>query len=260
MIKEQNNILIFAFAGFYLAIVFTLTAIFSGLGTRWALWDFRTGLKIFRWAVYAEMIAFVITLVLCILTVNKQSKPAFTLSIIGFLISISVLSIALKWMYTAKSVPAIHDITTDIENPPEFDMILKLRKDAPNPPEYGGKQISSQQIKAYPDIKPTIIKLIKIDAYELCLAIAKEMNWEIVNTKQNEGFIEATDRTFWFGFKDDIVIRITPFDNSSRIDLSSVSRVGRSDIGTNAKRIQKFLKKLENKIPRSKLRLLFILL
>ncbi|MDD5773511.1 MAG: DUF1499 domain-containing protein [bacterium] len=248
MLKEQNNILIFVLTGFYLAIILAITAILSGLGTRWSFWDFRAGLKIFRWAVYGEMAVFALTLISGIVVEYKQFQNMFTFSVIGFLISVSVAGMGLKWMYIAKHVPAIHDITTDTENPPKFDLILNLRKDALNSSEYGGMEISSQQEKAYPDIKPALLEVTPENAYKLCLKTAGEMGWDIVNANAEKGFIEATDRTFWFGFKDDIVIRVMPVDKSSRIDLRSVSRVGRSDVGTNAKRIRNFFKRLNKKI------------
>jgi uncharacterized protein (DUF1499 family) len=47
--------------------------------------------------------------------------------------------------------------------------------------------------------------------------------------------------SFWFGFTDDIVIRVTPAQNGSIVDLRSVSRVGKSDLGANAKRINQFI-------------------
>jgi uncharacterized protein (DUF1499 family) len=70
------------------------------------------------------------------------------------------------------------------------------------------------------------------------------MGWQIVDANASEGRIEATDTTFWFGFKDDIVIRVAATSGGSRIDVRSVSRVGRSDVGTNAKRIRCYLKRL----------------
>ncbi len=82
-------------------------------------------------------------------------------------------------------------------------------------------------------------------AFEQALRMARDMGWTIVDSNPGEGRIEATDMTFWFGFKDDIVIRIVPAAQGSRVDVRSVSRVGRSDVGTNAKRIRKFLKKLK---------------
>jgi uncharacterized protein (DUF1499 family) len=71
------------------------------------------------------------------------------------------------------------------------------------------------------------------------------MGWKIVDMNKDAGRIEATDTTFWFGFRDDIVIRIEKNDSGSRLDIRSVSRVGISDIGTNAKRIRRFLKKMQ---------------
>ncbi len=74
---------------------------------------------------------------------------------------------------------------------------------------------------------------------------AQASGWEIVAAAPLQYRVEATARTLMFGFKDDVVIRITPAENGSRIDVRSVSRVGRSDLGANAKRIRKFLKSLE---------------
>ena len=84
----------------------------------------------------------------------------------------------------------------------------------------------------------------KINPLNRALVTARRMGWKVVDTNVAEGRIEATDTTFWFGFKDDVVIRIAPSDHRSRVDVRSVSRVGRSDLGTNARRIQKYLKAL----------------
>jgi uncharacterized protein (DUF1499 family) len=94
-------------------------------------------------------------------------------------------------------------------------------------------------------VKPLIIKLPHDRAFERALAVARAQGLRIVEANQDEGRIEAIDSTFWFGFKDDVVIRITPADGGSRLDVRSVSRVGRSDIGTNAKRIRTFLKGMQ---------------
>jgi uncharacterized protein (DUF1499 family) len=70
------------------------------------------------------------------------------------------------------------------------------------------------------------------------------MGWEVISSDSAEGRIEATATTFWFGFTDDVVVRITPTDGGSRIDVRSVSRVGRSDVGTNARRIKAYLARI----------------
>jgi uncharacterized protein (DUF1499 family) len=137
----------------------------------------------------------------------------------------------------------IHDITTDTENPPEFASILPLRKDASNPAEYGGPEIAAKQHAAYPDIRPLAVGISPSRAYEAALAAARRMNWQIVEGSPSERRIEAVATTRWFGFKDDIVIRISPAANGGSIlDIRSLSRVGLSDLGTNARRIRTFLK------------------
>ncbi len=149
------------------------------------------------------------------------------------------------WM-VVRSVPMIHDITTDTDNPPQFDAVLKLRKGALNSAAYGGQEIAEQQHKAYPDIAPLVLDLSPAQAFERSLTAAKNLGWKIISKNEEKGLIEATDTTFWFGFTDDIVIRISPQDKGSRIDLRSLSRVGKSDVGTNAKRVREFLKAVKN--------------
>jgi uncharacterized protein (DUF1499 family) len=145
----------------------------------------------------------------------------------------------------AKSAPPIHDITTDYFDPPAFKALMPVRQQSPNGAAYGGTEIAKQQQQAYPDIKPVIVKAPPPEAVQKALDAARAMDWEIVATDAAAGRIEATATTLWFGFKDDIVIRVLPNpDGGSRIDVRSVSRVGGSDAGANAARVRKFLSRL----------------
>ena len=119
-----------------------------------------------------------------------------------------------------------------------------LRKGAPNTAEYGGKEVADAQRKGYPDIQPKMLEVPPQVAFARALETAERMGWTLVANDPAEGRIEATDTTFWYGFKDDIVIRVTRAGAGSRVDVRSVSRVGRSDIGTNARRIRRYLDKL----------------
>ena len=125
-------------------------------------------------------------------------------------------------------------ITTDTEKPPQFK----------RPLSYGGPQVAEQQRKAYPDIQPAVLAAGPEAAFARALAAAQAMGWDIVDAQPKEGRIEATATTFWFGFKDDVVVRITPLAAGSRIDVRSKSRVGRGDTGTNAQRVRAYLKRL----------------
>jgi uncharacterized protein (DUF1499 family) len=149
-------------------------------------------------------------------------------------------AIPLYFLAQARSVPPIHDITTDTEKPPQFVAILPLRASAANPPGYDPK-VGEVQKGAYPQIRPLALAVPPAAAFARALAAAREMGWEIVAAEEKEGRIEAVATTRWFGFKDDVVVRLTPAAGGARVDVRSKSRVGRSDVGANAKRIERFL-------------------
>ena len=136
--------------------------------------------------------------------------------------------------------PPIHDITTDTENPPEFVAAVALNE--PGRTDYEGEAIAEQQRAAYPDIRPVMLAVDTGAAFELALATVERLGWEFLDSDAAAGRIEATDRTFWFGFADDVVVRITDAgDGGSRVDVRSLSRVGVGDLGTNATRVRGFL-------------------
>ena len=215
------------------------------MGSRLGWWHFRTGFSMLRWAADGGLLAAAVSIAGLIVYRRPLSRLRLILSISGLVIGLLVVGVLWSWWHTSQTVPAIHDITTDTENPPAFVSILPLRKDAPNPADYGGPEIAAKQKAAYPDLAPAVLPLSPSPAFEQVLQAARDMGWTIINSNPAEGRIEATDTTFWFGFKDDIVIRIVAAGQGSRVDVRSVSRVGRSDVGTNAKRIRTFLEKLK---------------
>ena len=119
--------------------------------------------------------------------------------------------------------------------------ILTLRDGAVNPADYGGPEVAAKQQQAYPDIVPLLLNVPPGRAFERALAAAKAKGWDIVASDPAGGRIEATDTTFWFGFKDDVVVRVTPLPTGSRVDARSLSRVGVGDVGANAARVRAFL-------------------
>jgi uncharacterized protein (DUF1499 family) len=230
--------------GFVLSAIAITAAMGAGAGTRLALWDFRQGFRILNWAAYFGIAGTVLSLVGAILGRPGKGRRGFLLAVAGIVLGALAFGVPGNLYRTAKRVPMIHDITTDTENPPTFVSVLALRKDAPNSATYGGPEIAALQHAAYPDLRPLVSNIPPAQAYERARSVARQMCWKIVDENPPEGRIEATATTRWFGFKDDVVIRIAPAaDNGSRVDVRSVSRVGRSDVGTNARRIRAFLKK-----------------
>lgn len=236
-----------ALAGLVMAVAAALAAVFSGFGSRLGWWQFRVGFAILKWAGYGGLGALLLSLIATVRTRPHGPRRGLASAVAGLLISLGVVGVPLSWLLMAQRVPPIHDISTDLDHPPSFVAILPVRRDAPNSAVYGGPEVAAQQRGAYPSIKPMTIAASPDRVFARARAIAQRLRWEIVEADQAEGRIEATDTTFWFGFKDDVVIRITPVEGGSRVDLRSVSREGRSDVGTNARRIQAFLHELARK-------------
>ena len=233
-------------SAFALAVLCAGGAVAAGLGTRWGAWQFRTGFTILTWAVYGGLTAALLGLVALIL--DRSSRRVFLLALVTIVLGALASGILWQMKQQAQHVPPIHDITTDTENPPAFVAILPLRRDVPNPAQYGGPEVAAQQQKAYPDLRPLILNAPPKEVFPKALEAAREMGWQIVDSNQDQGRIEATATTPWFGFKDDVVVRVMTADHGSRIDVRSVSRVGKSDLGTNARRIQEYLSKITRSV------------
>lgn len=222
-----------------LAAIAAFLLLIGGPGTRLGLWDFREGFLMMRWAAYLGLAALVMALTLLIFPRTRMGQGIWLLS--ACVIGLGVAYVPWQYQQQARSVPPIHDITTDTLNPPEFVAILPLRSGAPNPPGYAGEEVAKQQYVAYPDIRPYRIDAGADIAFPQALAAARKMGWEIVAADPAAGRIEATATTFWYGFKDDIVVRIKENNGGSVIDVRSKSRIGRSDVGANASRIRTYL-------------------
>ncbi len=231
--------------GLGLAIASLLGLAASGPGYRLRFWQFKTGISLVKTTGYLSAAALVICVAGLALWQAKTFSHGVTPSIIGLAIGIGVLGMTLKWKHNLNSVPYIHDITTDTDNPPLFVAVLPLRAGADNSADYGGPDLARQQKMGYPDLKPGFVSRPPAAAFPEALQAAKDMGWEIVASEPTSLRIEATDTTYWFGFKDDVVVRLTPTATGSRIDVRSVSRVGKSDVGTNARRISSYLTRLK---------------
>ncbi len=197
------------------AVAAALAIVLAGPGSRFGLWSFRMGFTLMRWGAYAALV-------------------------------VGLAAFAGPWslMRAARAVPPIHDISTDTADPPKFVAVMPRRAGASNTAEYGGETIAAQQRAAYADVQPLHVAAPPAQAFDRALRTARDMGWEIVDASPEQGRIEATDTTRWFGFKDDVVVRVRPDADGSRVDVRSLSRVGRSDIGANAKRIRRYLDRL----------------
>ena len=146
---------------------------------------------------------------------------------------------------SAFTVAPIHNISTDIEDPPEFTIAASLRGEGANPLFYDSETIGPLQRESYPELGPLNIDLPPVQAYELVRGVLVDMGLELVREAPEHGEIEAVATTFWFGFKDDLVVRLRETDTGTRMDVRSVSRVGVVDLGANAERIFEIIDRVE---------------
>ena len=225
-----------------LATVAAVLLLAAGPTVRLGLWDFRTGFQMLRWAAYLGIAAAVVALITLLTPARRGVVGPLVLALLA---GAGVAFVPWRWLQLARRLPSIHDITTDTEQPPEFVAVLRLRVGAPNPATYGGAEIAAAQREGYPDIRPLFLKLSPSAAFHRAQATAERMHWDLVATDSAAGRIEATATTPWFGLKDDVVIRVMPASMGSRVDIRSVSRVGGSDVGANARRIRKFLGEMQ---------------
>jgi len=220
-----------------LALLGAVLLLAGPLGTRLGLWSFVVGFACFAMSGLCGLLALVFSLVGGSRT--KQWKRAGV--VLG--VAVALLAVPALQLLSAFGAPPIHDITTDTADPPPFVAALPLRAaaNAMNPPEYGGAEVAAQQHQAFPDIQPLVMNMPPQQAVQRVLDEVREFGWDISAAEPAEGRIEAVDTTLFFGFKDDVVIRLRPVEGGTRVDVRSTSRVGLGDAGTNAKRIRRLL-------------------
>lgn len=182
----------------------------------------------------------------------RTGRKGIGLLLTGGFIATALLSYPLYLAYQAVRLPALHDVSTDVDNPPQFSLsrhALMMRKGFVPTSETAAEQ--QRQLAAYPDVQPIILDLDSDDAYQTVLHAVAARHWKIVEAhppgggRFGLGHVDAVDHSRVLGFANDITIRIRPLAGQTRVDVRSVSRVGRHDFGSNARRIMAFTDELK---------------
>lgn len=252
-------------------LVISILCLLAGLGLGLlalagplAVWmgmaDFRLGFGFLQIVnSWADWIAGVTLLAaVAIFIVGKQKQLADS-NRLGVLALVGAISAGLAWYVPEtfrppEGTPPIHDIATDPYNPLPYVAIAPLRADAANNMDYGVmpgidsvQQHIEMQLEAYPDIVPQTYNDSVEAVFNRALDAVQAMGWELVDSDSGTGRIEATDTTFWFRFKDDVVIQVGRNSaGETELQARSLSRVGRSDVGKNAERLREFFALMNN--------------
>ena len=238
-----------AYVGVGLAILALLALAIGPLGWRLGWWHFRFAFfYLMPWAAYGALAAAAISILALVFGWSHLGMRGIALAAVGIVVGAIVAYVPWQYDRLRGVLPPIHDITTDMDNPPAFVAALKLRPKDANTVAYE-KDVAGKQRAAYPDIAPVKVKLAPAEAFKRALDAANAMpGWTVVDSDPASGRIEANETSRWFRFTDDVVIRVTSDGTGSRIDVRSVSRVGRSDFGVNAARVRAYTAALSGRV------------
>jgi len=222
----------------YLAITLLLALPIAVLAVRSGEW--QQGLLLYAIGCFGAAILLLLAMVLMLLPRYSSWRKGIAgralLAVPGTVLLLSLLA--------GGNHPRIHDISTDLQDPPVFTAALQQRGANSNSLETD-PETAALQAAAYPELQTLRSTVGYEDMFDRAVRVATAMGWDIYLQDRNAGVIEAVDTTTVMGFKDDVVIRLRTNADGTLVDLRSVSRVGVGDLGANARRISAFLERLQ---------------
>lgn len=234
--------------GLRIAILGLIVLALAIIGQRFGLVHFRIALMGLAGGAAIGLLGAVVSAIALVVSL-VSSRSGVRTAIAGLVIGLLIAAPVGQAMIAGSKVPGIHDITTDLDNPPAFNEVTGLRGEGTNPLDRAEPaDLADLQRQAYPDLKTLEVAEQPGKVYEAALETAREMGWEIVASHPEQGLIEATATTRVMNFKDDVAIRVTERGEGAAVDVRSVSRVGISDLGANANRIRTYLHALRVKL------------
>ena len=236
-----------------------VSALAGAIGSGADLWPYAAGFTILRYAFFAAIAGGAVAIVALALSWKAHGRLV-RWNLGALAIAAGFALYLLPQIATAKRLPGIHDITTDLARPPQFATLAVRTDNLENVPDEGRAELTAMtpedrwtalHREAYGDIRPLRARIGASSAFKRAEALVEKRGWKIAQADPAEGTIEATATTLFFRFKDDVVIRVTrdpARPAGSIIDMRSISRVGGSDVGVNAARIRAFLADLEDSL------------
>jgi uncharacterized protein (DUF1499 family) len=232
-------------------------ALIASVGAGQGAWHFRGAFTVLRYALFAAMAGGLIAIVALLLARRGGRRGLVGRNILALVVALLFVSYLGNLIMMARSVPAIHDVATNLNDLPQFS-VLDVRDDnLENVPDNGDPRLKvldpesrwkALHRQAYGDLRPVRLNMSVPEVIARAERLARERGWEIAKVDPQAGILEATHTSFFFRFKDDVVLRARAYAEAkggTEVDMRSISRVGGSDVGMNAKRIRAFLKDLQ---------------
>jgi len=231
-------------------------ALVAAAGSGADAWSFRVGFNILRYAFYAAVAGGLLAIV-AYFVARREGARTGRLNLAAFIVAAAFGAYLMSQVATARSVPAIHDVTTHLADVPQFRKLAVRADNLENVPDDGRPELAALDPElrwkaihreAYGDVRSLRLATSPADAVRRAQALARERGWQVALVDPRAGIVEATATTLFFRFKDDVIVRVRPDperSGGSVVDMRSISRVGGSDVGVNAARIRAFLADLQ---------------
>ena len=216
----------------------------GALGARVDLWGYGVGLLVLLLASLLALVALGCGMPAVMVARRRGLSRDLWATVSGMAAGFAVVVYMGLQLLKALSAPLIHHVSTNPEDPPEFVEVVTLRGESANPLAFDAAKIAPLQEEFYPWMEPLLLRATPEEAFQEALGVLGDMGFEVVATHPERGLIEAVASTFWFGFKDDVAVRVRAYPQGCVVDVRSVSRVGLSDMGTNARRVKEILRRL----------------
>jgi hypothetical protein len=240
-------------AALLLGVGAVLAALVAAIGSATEVWGFRAGLTSLRYIFFAAVAGALLGLVGLIMA--RRRAKLLLANLVALVVALGFVLYLGNLVRTARSVPAIHDVATNLDDLPQFTR-LKVRADnLENIPDEGKPELKAlppeERWKAlhrahYGDLQTVRLAAPPAETVRRAAALARERGWDVAAVDEAAGTVEATETSRFFRFKDDVVVRVRPAPGGgSLVDMRSISRVGGSDVGMNAKRVRRFLADLQ---------------
>ena len=225
-----------------------LAGLVAAVGSGAELWTFRPAFTVLRWAFFTAAAGGVLALAALVWGALTRAR-ASALGLTALLLAVGYCGYVASWVRVASAAPAIHDVTTDPTDPPQFRTLAVRADNLESIPDLDDPALAALppidrlhevQRRRYPELAPVRLPIAPDRALVLVADRMRARGWTVAKSDPQAGTVEATAVVSLFRFRDDIVARVRPAPGGSVVDLRSVSRVGTSDLGVNAGRVRDF--------------------
>jgi hypothetical protein len=240
-------------AALVLGVGAVLAALIAAIGTATGLWGYRAGLGSLRYLFFAAAAGAVLGLIGLVMA--RRRAKLMLANLLALVVALGFVLYLGSLVRIARSVPAIHDVTTNLDDVPQFSRLTVRADNLENIPDEGKPELKAlppeERWKAlhrahYGDLRTVRLAAAPAETVRRVAALARDRGWDSALVDDKAGAVEATETSTFFRFKDDVVVRVRPAPGGgSLVDMRSISRVGGSDVGMNAKRVRSFLADLQ---------------